>query len=168
MTNLFALIDHRREAPATFIRSNGIYNQLRPMERLVQSEFKTIISYQEDGGVSLPDNSLANDLVLEIRMKEQVVVKMCTSFIEIISKNLLEEVGLFEFFEDGFICAKSGCITYFRYDEIMCITARLKRVPLEEIKEALKDRMKAKNGILESIMTNQPTSTINNSYPSDD
>lgn len=83
-------------------------------------------------------------------------------------KNLLDEVGLFEFFEDGFVCAKSGCITYFRYDDIMYITARLKRVPLEEIKEALKDRMKAKNDILESIMTNQPTSTINNSYPSDD
>lgn len=168
MTNHFALIDHRREAPATFIRSNGIYNQLRPMERLVQSEFKTIISYQEDGGASLPDNSLANDLVLEIRMKDQVVVKMCISFTEIISKNLLDEVGLFEFFEDGFVCAKSGCITYFRYDDIMYITARLKRVPLEEIKEALKGRMKAKNGILESIMTNQPKSTINNSYSSDD
>lgn len=168
MTNHFALIDHRREAPATFIRSNGIYNQLRPMERLVQSEFKTVIQYQEDGGENLPNNSLANDLVLEIRMKDQVVVKICISFIEIISKNLLEEVGLFEFFEDGFVCAKSGCITYFRYDEIMYISAWLKRVPLEEIKDALNERMKAKNGILESIMTNHPSSSTINSSPSDD
>lgn len=168
MTNHFAFIDHHRETPATFIRSNGIYNQLRPMERLVQSEFKTVIQYQEDGGESLPDNSLANDLVLEIRMKDQVVVKICISFIEIISKNLLEEVGLFEFFEDGFVCAKRGCITYFRYDDIMYITAWLRQVPLEEIKDALKERMEVKNGILESIMTNQPSSSINNSSTSND
>lgn len=168
MTNHFALIDHRREAPATFIRSNGIYNQLRPMERLVQSEFKTVIQYEKDGVESLPNNSLANDLVLEIRMKDQVVVKICISFTDIISKNLLDEVGLFGFFEDGFVCAKSGCITYFRYDDIMYITAWLKRVSLEEIKYALKERMKAKNGILESIMTNQPSSSINKPSPSDD
>ena len=168
MTNHFALIDHRREAPATFLRSNGIYNQLRPMERLVQSEFKTVIQYQEDGGENLPNNSLANDLVLEIRMKDQVVAKICISFTDIISKNLLDEVGLFEFFEDGFVCAISGCITYFRYDDIMYITARLRQVPLEEIKCALRERMKEKNGILESIMTNQPSSTINNFSPSDD
>lgn len=168
MTNHFALIDHRREVPATFIRSNGIYNQLRPMERLVQSEFKTVIQYQEDGGKNLPNNSLANDLVLEIRMKDQVVVKICISFIDIISKNLLDEVGLFEFFEDGFVCAKSGCITYFRYDDIMYITARLKRVPLEEIKDALNERMKAKSSILQSIMTNHPSSSTINPSPSDD
>lgn len=168
MTNHFALIDHCREVPATFLRANGIYNQLRPMERLIQSEFKTVIQYQEDGGESLPNNSLANDLVLEIRMKDQVVVKICISFTDILSKNLHDEVGLFEFFEDGFVCAKSGCITYFRYDDIMYLTAWLRQVPLEEIKDALKERMEVKNGILESIMTNQPSSSINNSSTSND
>lgn len=168
MRNHFALIDHRREAPATFIRSNGIYNQLRPMERLVQSEFKTVIQYQEDGGENLPENTLAHNLYMDVYMINGNEATLMIAFVDIVSNNLYDEVGLFQFFEDGFICAKSVETMYFRYDEIQYINARLRRVPLEKIKEALDKRMESKNGILESLKSAASSQNIYHISPSDD
>ena len=168
MTNHFALIDQRREAPATFIRSNGIYNQLRPMERLIQSEFKTVIQYQEDGGESLPENTLCHNLMMEITVKNGDVIKTGVSFIDIVLNNLLDEVGLFNFFEDGFIFATGIETMYVRYDEIRVVHACLRRAPLDSIKIALRERMMAKIDILKSITTNTSSTHTTNYSPSDD
>lgn len=131
MRSHFMFIDESRSVPAGFERSNGIYNQLRPVESFLQLEFRHVIKNNDLHG---------HDLWMDITFKGGRQSSIVFSFQQIIRYNLSERLKLFEFFQDGFTCANHSCIRYFNYNEIEQLTVTLTEVTSLEIESAMEDR----------------------------
>lgn len=131
MRSHFMFIDETISVPAGFERSNGIYNQLRPVEAFLQGEFQRVVKDKDLRG---------HDLWMDITFKGGRQSSIVFSFQQIIRYNLSETLKLFEFFQDGFTCANHSCIRYFNYNEIVQLTVTLTEVTSLEIESALEDR----------------------------
>lgn len=131
MRNHFIFIDENRSVPTGFERSNGIYNQLRPVEAFLKAEFQRVIKHRELRG---------HDLWMDVTFKGGRQTSVVFSFQQIIRYNLSDSLNLFEFFQDGFLCANHSCVRYFSYSEIEHLCVTLTDITSLEIESAMEDR----------------------------
>lgn len=117
--------------PPEFQRSNGIYNQLRPVEAFLQGEFYRVVKDRDLHG---------HDLWMDVTFKGGRQLSVVFSFQQIIRYNLSYSLSLFEFFQDGFLCVNHSCYRYFNYSEIETLCVTLTEVTSLEIESALEDR----------------------------